>query len=78
MPQSSTIPENRRPWRDILIADLVDREEALRSQWRLERAMLLDILDTQRNENARLKAQVASQRADLMRYTATAVAGVAA
>ena len=34
-----------RDYRDTLIEDLIDREDALRHQWRLERAMLLDRID---------------------------------
>jgi hypothetical protein len=40
--------------------------------------VLLDRLNAQRDEIARLKMQVAKQRAELMRYTMHAVAGVAA
>jgi hypothetical protein len=35
----------RRDYRDTLIEDLVDRELALRTQWRIERAALLDRID---------------------------------
>ena len=67
-----------RDYRDGLIETLADREVALRHQWRFERAMLLDRLDVQRDEIARLKAHVVSQRAELMRYTMHAVVQVAA
>ena len=69
---------NQRDYRDACIETLADGELALRHQWRLERAMLLNRLNQQHAEIAHLKRQVVNQRAELMRYTAHTVAGVAA
>ena len=44
----------KRDYRDALIEELVDRELALRHQWRFERAMLLDRLDFVSRELAML------------------------
>jgi hypothetical protein len=68
----------KRDYRDELIELLTDLEAVHRAQWRFERAMLLDSLDAKRHEIARLKVQVANQRAELMRFTMHAVAGMAA
>lgn len=44
-----------RDYRDLVIEELADREAALRAQWRLERAALLDRIDAQHAELARLR-----------------------
>ena len=67
-----------RDFRDAVIEEFADRELALRHQWRFERAALLDRLDAQAAEIARLRHSLATLRADVMRYTASTVAGVAA
>jgi polyhydroxyalkanoate synthesis regulator phasin len=69
---------SRRDFRDEVIEALADAEAALRARARLEQAMLLDRLEAQRGEIARLRTQVANLRAELWRYTAAAVTGQAA
>ena len=54
----------QRDYRDELIELLTDLEADQRVRWRLERAMLRDRLDVQRNEIIRLKAQLARHRAE--------------
>lgn len=68
----------KRNYRDVLIEHLYDANNEQMEWHRLERALLLDRLDAQRDEIARLKAQIASQRAELTRYSMRTVAGVAA
>jgi hypothetical protein len=63
----------RRNIHSLTVEYLYDELEAATARWRLERALLLDRLDQQRDEIARLKAYVANKRAELSRYTASQV-----
>ena len=59
-----------RDYRDTLIEILTDLEAAQRARWRLERAALIDLLNAQRDEIARLKIQVAKHRRAVARRAA--------
>lgn len=74
-----------RDYRDAVIEQLSEelasaeaQIAAEAAQWRRERAMLLDRLDVQRAELARLKSRLASMRDEISRYTSALVTGTAA
>jgi hypothetical protein len=63
----------RRDYRDGVIEEFADLEVSLRVQHRLERGLLIDLINRQWAEIKRINRQLDVLREELRRYTARAM-----